>query len=105
MASSVELGGGFVKCAHGLIPVPSPATVEILKGAPVKSWIVPFETTTPTGAAILAAAVDEFDNNVDFIIEKTAYGVGRRDTEIPNLLRVYLGKKNDKLDKDDLEKD
>lgn len=93
MASSIELGGGFVKCAHGLIPVPAPATVEILKGIPVKSGIVPFETTTPTGAAILAANVDEFTNNVDFIIEKAAYGVGGRDTEIPNVLRVYLGKK------------
>lgn len=93
MASSIELGGGFVKCAHGLIPVPAPATVEILKGIPVKSGIVPFETTTPTGAAILAANVEEFTNNVDFIIEKAAYGVGGRDTEIPNVLRVYLGKK------------
>lgn len=93
MASSIELGGGFVKCAHGLIPVPAPATVEILKGIPVKSGIVSFETTTPTGAAILAANVDEFTNNVDFIIEKAAYGVGGRDTEIPNVLRVYLGKK------------
>ncbi|MCE5346196.1 MAG: DUF111 family protein, partial [Bacteroidales bacterium] len=49
MASSVQLGGGFVKCAHGIIPIPAPATVEILKNIPVKSNIVPFETTTPTG--------------------------------------------------------
>lgn len=93
MASSVELGGGFVKCAHGIIPVPAPATVEILKGIPVKSGIVPFETTTPTGAAILASSVDEFSNVKEFIIEKIGYGVGGRDTEIPNVLRVYLGKK------------
>jgi hypothetical protein len=93
MASSVELGGGFVKCAHGLIPVPAPATVEILKGIPVKTGIVPFETTTPTGAAILASSVDEFSDMKDFTIEKIGYGVGGRDTEIPNVLRVYLGKK------------
>lgn len=93
MASSIELGGGFVKCAHGLIPVPAPATVEILKGIPVKSGIVPFETTTPTGAAILAANVEEFTDIKEFTIEKIGYGVGGRDTEIPNVLRVYLAKK------------
>lgn len=93
MASSVELGGGFVKCAHGLIPVPAPATVEILKGVPVKTGIVPFETTTPTGAAIIASSVEEFSDMKEFVIEKVGYGVGGRDTEIPNVLRVYLGKK------------
>ena len=90
MSSSVELGGGFVKCAHGLIPVPAPATVEILKGIPVKLGAVPFETTTPTGAAILAANVDEFKDNNNFIINKIGYGIGNRDTEIPNVLRVML---------------
>jgi hypothetical protein len=94
ISSSVELGGGFVRCAHGLIPVPAPATVEILKGIPVKSGIVPFETTTPTGAAILASSVDEFSDVKDFVIERTGYGIGGRDTEIPNVLRVYLGEKN-----------
>lgn len=93
MASSIELGGGFVKCAHGLIPVPAPATVEILKGIPVKAGIVPFETTTPTGAAILAANVEEFTDMKEFTIEKIGYGVGGRDTDIPNVLRVYLAKK------------
>lgn len=91
MASSVELGGGFVKCAHGLFPVPAPATAEILKGVPVKLGAVQVETTTPTGAAILAATVDEFTDKKDFIIEKVAYGIGQRDTVIPNVLRVYLG--------------
>jgi TIGR00299 family protein len=91
MASSVQVGGGFVKCAHGLIPVPAPATVEILKGIPVKSGIVPFETTTPTGAAILAANVEKFTDRVDFSVEKIGYGLGGRDLEIPNVLRVYLG--------------
>ncbi len=91
MCSTVELGGGFVKCAHGLIPVPAPATMEILTGVPVKSGAVPFETTTPTGAAILAAVVDEFTDNKNFIIKKVAYGIGGRDTEIPNVLRVIIG--------------
>jgi hypothetical protein len=92
-SSTVELGGGFVKCQHGLIPVPAPAVVEILKGLPVKSGAVHAETTTPTGAAILAANVDEFTDDIRFRITRTAYGVGHRDFEIPNLLRVYLGER------------
>jgi len=91
MASSVQVGGGFVKCDHGLIPVPAPATVEILKGIPIKSGIVLFETTTPTGAAILAASVEEFTDKTEFTVEKIGYGLGNRDLEIPNVLRVYLG--------------
>jgi uncharacterized protein (TIGR00299 family) protein len=97
MSSSIELGGGFVKCAHGLIPVPAPATVEILKGIPVKLGAVPFETTTPTGAAILAVNVDEFKDDKNFIINKIGYGIGNRDTEIPNVLRVMLVEEVDKL--------
>ena len=93
IASPVQVGGGFVKCAHGIIPVPAPATVEILKNIPIKSGIAQFETTTPTGAAILAANVHEFTQKVDFTIKKIAYGIGHRDLEIPNVLRVYLGEK------------
>lgn len=93
LCSRVELGGGFVKCQHGLIPVPAPAVVELLAGVPVKSGAVPFETTTPTGAAILAACVDEFTDDKRFAISRTAYGVGHRDTEIPNLLRLFAGER------------
>lgn len=98
ICSSVELGGGFVKCAHGKIPVPAPAVTEILKGVPVKMGAVPFETTTPTGAAILTALVDEFSEKKEFTIYKTGYGIGNRDTEIPNVLRIFLGeaKESDK---------
>jgi uncharacterized protein (TIGR00299 family) protein len=92
LASSVQVGGGFVKCAHGTIPIPAPATVEILKNIPIKSGIVQSETTTPTGAAILAANVEKFIDQVDFSIEKIGYGIGHRDLEIPNVLRVYIGK-------------
>lgn len=96
MASHIELGGGFVKCAHGLIPVPAPATVEILKEIPIKSGIVPYETTTPTGAAILASNVDDFKDNINFTIEKIGYGLGTRDLEIPNVLRVYIARERKK---------
>lgn len=103
MASSVQVGGGFVKCAHGIIPIPAPATVEILMKIPIKSGIVPFETTTPTGAAILWANVDTFTDHMDFSVEKIGYGIGHRDLEIPNILRVYLGyKKNDKKEQQSL---
>jgi uncharacterized protein (TIGR00299 family) protein len=91
LCSPVQVGGGFVKCAHGMIPVPGPATVEILQGAPLRFGAVPFETTTPTGAAILAANVDAFTEKTEFTIEKIGYGLGNRDLDIPNVLRVYLG--------------
>jgi len=90
-ASPVQLGGGFVKCRHGVLPVPAPATAEILKGIPVRTGAVPFETTTPTGAAILAATVHTFTDRLEFKPEKIGYGVGGRDTDIPNVLRVFLG--------------
>ena len=103
MSSSIELGGGFVKCAHGIIPVPAPATVEILKGIPVKLGAVPFETTTPTGAAILAVNVCEFKDNNNFIVNKIGYGIGNRDTEIPNVLRVMLVEENNLTDTNKVE--
>ena len=90
-SSPVQLGGGFVRSAHGIIPVPAPATSEILKSVPVKSGLIEHEATTPTGAAILVATVDQFTPDLNFKIIKTAYGLGNRDTEIPNVLRVYLG--------------
>ncbi len=90
MASEVQLGGGFVKCEHGTFPVPAPATMEILKGVPVRTGAVQFESTTPTGALILACNVDEFGSMKGLTIQKTAYGIGQADLEIPNVLRVYL---------------
>lgn len=89
--STVEVGTGFVKCAHGLLPIPAPATVEILKDTPIKSNI-PFEATTPTGAAILAYAVDEFTDSKNFRIKNVGYGIGTKDNkEVPNILRVFIG--------------
>lgn len=90
ISSPVQLGGGFVNCAHGMMPVPAPATAEILKGIPVKTGLVDYEATTPTGAAILAATVNQFSSSQDFKIIKTGYGIGNFDKDIPNVLRVYL---------------
>jgi pyridinium-3,5-bisthiocarboxylic acid mononucleotide nickel chelatase len=90
--STVELGSGFVMCDHGKLPVPAPATAEIIKGIPVKKGGVDFEATTPTGAAILATLGTDFSSGYQFKIEKTAYGVGQKEhPDVPNLLRVFLG--------------
>ena len=90
--STIELGGGFVNCAHGKMPVPAPATCEILAGCPTTQGAVQKETTTPTGAAILASLVDHFSDSPRMIVQKTAYGIGHNDNEIPNVLRVQLAK-------------
>ena len=90
MASTLEVGSGFVRCAHGLMPIPAPATAEILKGVPIKSDVKKFEMTTPTGAAILKAFVNVFTDEKQFKIDKVGYGLGTRDMDIPNLVRVML---------------
>ncbi len=95
ICSPLELGGGLVECAHGIIPVPAPATVEILKGVPVKLGAVQYETTTPTGAAIIATMADNFSFKTSFSVLKTGYGVGSRDHEIPNMLRIMLAETKD----------
>jgi uncharacterized protein (TIGR00299 family) protein len=90
--STIELGGGFAKCEHGILPVPAPATAELVKGMPVRSGGVDFEATTPTGAAILATLGTHPGNLQNIKIIKTAYGVGQKDhPSVPNLLRVFLG--------------
>ncbi len=90
LVSTVELGGGFVHCAHGRLPVPAPATAELLRGAPTRLGTVPFEATTPTGAAILAASATAFADRTDFAIERIGYGIGHKDGPVPNILRVFL---------------
>ncbi|HQF38587.1 MAG TPA: nickel pincer cofactor biosynthesis protein LarC [Opitutaceae bacterium] len=91
LVSTIELGGGFVKCAHGRLSVPAPATADLLRGAPTRLGTVPFEATTPTGAAILAASATEFTDRTDFTIERIGYGIGHKDGPIPNILRLFLG--------------
>ena len=91
LCSPIEVGSGFVDCAHGRLPVPAPATAEILTNVPIKSEGASCELTTPTGAAIAATFAEEFTVKKDFKIVKTAYGIGNRDNEIPNVLRVFMG--------------
>lgn len=91
LASRVELGGGFVRCAHGLIPVPAPATAALLKGVPVSFGRVESEATTPTGAVIVKTTVGSFTPEPAMRIDAIGYGLGERDFNIPNVLRLFLG--------------
>lgn len=84
----IELGGGTVRCAHGVLPVPAPATLILVRGLPVKTGGFDKEMTTPTGAAILAASVDAFVSTGSFTEIKIGYGIGTRKMEKPNVLRV-----------------
>lgn len=88
----VNTGFGFVECAHGQMPVPTPATAELLQGIPNYRGTVEKEMTTPTGAAllkVLASPVKEVPDG--FSGETIGYGAGTRDVEIPNVLRVTMG--------------
>jgi len=92
VCSPLNVGGGTVNCAHGTFPVPAPATVELLKGAPVYSSGPQAELVTPTGAAIVATLVKRFAELPAMKIEKTGYGAGSRDFPgHPNVLRITVG--------------
>ncbi|MBI3752958.1 MAG: nickel pincer cofactor biosynthesis protein LarC [Deltaproteobacteria bacterium] len=91
-ASPLPLGSGWVETSHGRMPVPAPATLEILKGVPVTSSPVAAELTTPTGAAIIKTLAQDFGDMPRMKIEKTGYGIGSKDfQQIPNILRIVTG--------------
>jgi len=93
MSSKIPLGKGFLSCRHGILPVPAPATLAILKGIPVYGSGIGHELVTPTGAAIIAALTDSFQDLPEMTIEKIGYGAGKRELEeIPNLLRIITGR-------------
>ncbi len=94
-SSSVELGGGYVTCAHGTMPVPAPATVELLTGSPTTRGRVETELTTPTGATILTSLVQRFTDTPAMTITRTGYGIGHKQLALPNVLRVHLAKVKD----------
>jgi uncharacterized protein (TIGR00299 family) protein len=95
-SSPVNVGGGLVKTSHGVLPVPAPATLELLKGVPVYATGVEAELVTPTGAAILSELCSGYGPMPHMRVEKTGYGVGSKDPGTPNLLRAVLGEKLDK---------
>ena len=92
VCSPLNVGGGIVKCAHGTFPVPAPATLELLKNAPVYSSGIQAELVTPTGAAIVKTLARRFAVFPEMKIEKSGYGAGSRDFPgYPNVLRLTLG--------------
>lgn len=92
LASPIAVGSGTVKAAHGVMPVPAPATARLLAGKPVTSGPIAAELTTPTGAAIITTVASSFGPMQNFTIEKIGYGAGSRETPgHTNYLRVLLG--------------
>ncbi|MEP7060358.1 MAG: nickel pincer cofactor biosynthesis protein LarC [Actinomycetota bacterium] len=90
-ASAVPTGLGMVKSEHGMMPIPAPAVVELLRGIPIYSRGVPMELVTPTGAAILAATVEGFGELPRIRTDGVGYGVGSARLDFPNVLRVLVG--------------
>lgn len=91
VCSPVPTGTGFVQIAHGRCSIPAPATGELLRGVPLADFAAEGELTTPTGAAIVAALVDEFGPLPAMTVEKIGYGAGQKDFSHPNLLRLLVG--------------
>ncbi len=95
-ASPLALGSGFVRCAHGLMPVPVPGTMELLKGVEVRQTQIRKELVTPTGAAIITTLARGFGPMPEMVIDRVGYGAGTRELEEqPNLLRICLGEKKE----------
>ena len=101
LASAVNVGAGFVRAAHGLLPVPAPATAELLKGAPTYARGNDGELTTPTGAALLATLAESFGPLPHMRVEQIGYGAGTKELpHAPNLLRVLIGDDSTRGDAD-----
>ena len=96
LASPVHTGSGFVRCAHGILPVPAPATALILEGIPTFGGQVKGELCTPTGAALLKHFVSGFGNRPVMATAKIGYGMGKKDFDQANCVRAFLGESEGK---------
>lgn len=94
IASPIHVGNGTVRCAHGILPVPAPATAEILQGIPIYSGTIDSELCTPTGAALLKHFVGQFLPMPPMTVTQTGYGMGTKDFPVANCLRIFLGEMN-----------
>jgi uncharacterized protein (TIGR00299 family) protein len=102
-ANGIAVGSGTVRAAHGILPVPAPATAALLRGIPIRTGGLKGERTTPTGAALLRTLVHAFDEPVSITTEAIGYGAGTRDDpDVPNLLRVMVGELVEASSKTDL---
>ncbi|PYS38788.1 MAG: nickel pincer cofactor biosynthesis protein LarC [Acidobacteria bacterium] len=92
LCSAINIGSGFIHCQHGVLPVPAPATADLLRHATIYQKHAETELVTPTGAAILAAVVNRFDHLTGFSAERIGYGAGTKQfPDFPNCLRLMLG--------------
>lgn len=99
LASPVHVGSGQVRCSHGILPVPAPATAEILKGIPIYGGEIRGELCTPTGAALLRHFVSRFGPMPVFSVSSIGYGMGKKDFERANCVRAMLGEDDDPSDR------
>jgi len=90
-ASPLPMGKGFIKCKHGILPSPAPATLEILHNVPIYGAGIEGELVTPTGAALISTLSEAFVDLPALVVEKIGYGSGKRVMEHPNLLRLIVG--------------
>jgi hypothetical protein len=98
--SKVNVGTGFVKCLDGILPVPAPAALSLMKGRPIYSSGVEKELLTPTGAALLTSLGSQFGPMPAMSVERVGYGAGRDDLPHPNLLRLIIGTSESDLGKE-----
>ena len=96
LASAVHVGSGQVRCAHGILPVPAPATAHILQNIPIYGGSIKGELCTPTGAALLKHFVTEFGDMPAMKVKTIGYGMGKKDFERANCVRVLLGETREK---------
>ena len=98
IASPVHVGSGSVRCAHGILPVPAPATAYLLQGVPTYGGAVKGELCTPTGAALLKYFVNRFGDRPVMTTQAIGYGMGKKDFEIANCVRAMIGETEDRTD-------
>lgn len=99
LASPVNVGSGFVKCTHGVLPVPAPATELILRGVPIYSGQIKSELCTPTGAALLKHFAEDFVPMPVLKVERAGNGTGKKDFETANVVRVLLGETDEQKER------
>ena len=98
LASPIHVGSGQVRCSHGILPVPAPATAHILRNVPIYGGAVRGELCTPTGAAILRHFVDQFGATPVLTVSKIGYGMGKKDFESANCVRAFMGQTSGNTD-------